>query len=138
MGSLIKLAAWTLIESGKSGGRRAATGRMTVAALCAGLGAALGLAVLGCAAVALWNYALPSLGPVGAPLVVATALSVVVLILALTSWRMLCRLRPASGGDMAAQLLLSEAGRLFRDHKGAMLLAAIIAGMAMANSGREQ
>ena len=139
VGSLIKLAAWALIESGKSGGRRAATGRMTVAALCAGLGAALGLAVLGCAAVALWNYALPSLGPVGAPLIVAAALLVVGLILALASWRILCRRQPAPGDGVAPELLLSEAGRLFGEHKGAMLVAALIAGMAAAaaNSGRK-
>jgi len=135
--SLIKLAAWALIESGKSGGTRAATGRMTAAALCAGLGAVLGLAVLGCAAAALWNYALPPLGPVGAPLVAAAALSVVALILALASWRILCRRQPAPGGAMAPQLLLSEAGLLFVEHKGAMLLAALIAGMATADSGRK-
>ena len=137
MGSLIEMAAWALIESGKSGGTRAATGRMTAAALCAGLCAVLALAVLGCAAVALWTYALPSLGPVGAPLVVAAALSVVALILALASWRILYRRRPGPGYALAPQLLMSEAGRLFGEHKAAVLLAALIAGIATASSGRK-
>ena len=137
MGSLIKLASWALIESGKAGGTRVATGRTAAAVLCAGLGAVLALAALGCAAVALWNYALPFLGPIGAPFVVAAALLGVAMILAFACWRILRPRRPSPGGAMAPQLLLSEAGRLFGEHKGAMLLAALIAGMAAANSGRK-
>jgi hypothetical protein len=137
VGGFFKLAAWVLIQSRKSGATRAATGRITSAVLCAGLGGVLALAALGCAAVSLWNYALPSLGPVGAPLVVAAALSITALVLALASWRILCRRRPAPGVDMAPQLLLNEARRLFGEHKSAMLLAALIAGMAAANSGRK-
>jgi hypothetical protein len=69
MGSLIKLATWALIESGRVGSARTATARMTAAA-----------------------------SPV---------------------------------------FLLSEATRLFSEHKGAVLLAALVAGMAVANGGRK-
>src|SRR3990170_2566403 len=86
MGSLIELAAWLLIESGRAGSVRAATIRMTAAAVCAAFAAVLILAALGCAATALWIFTLPSLGPVGAPLVVAAALSTLTLSLATAAW----------------------------------------------------
>ncbi len=137
MGSLIKLAAWLLIESGRAGSVRAATIRMTTAALCAGLAAVLMPAALGCVATALWIFTLPSLGPVGAPLVVAATLSTVVLILATAAWLIMRHSWRRRDAATAPQLLLSEATRLFNEHKGAVLLAAIVAGMAAANGGRK-
>jgi hypothetical protein len=137
MGSLIKLATWALIESGRAGSARAATSRIAVVALCAGLAGVLVVAALSCAAAALWIYVLPSLGPVGAPLAVASVLSTLMLILALAAWLVLRRNRARPGAAMAPQLLLSQAVRLFNEHKGAVLVAAIVAGMATANSGRK-
>ncbi len=137
MGSLIKLATWALIESDRLGSARAATIRMTAAALCAGLAAVLMLAALGCAACALWIVALPSLGPVGAPLVAAAGLSLVTLILGMTGWRIVRQGRQRPAITVAPEFLLSEATRLFSEHKGAVLLAAIVAGMAAASGGRK-
>lgn len=134
MGSLIRLATWALVESGSA---RAATVRMTAAALCAGLAAGLMLAALGCAAAALWILALPALGPVGAPLVVAASLSVITLILAMAGWSIVRRRRKAPDIGVAPDFLLSEATRLFSEHKGAVLLAALVAGMAVANGSRK-
>ncbi len=137
MGRLIELAAWLLIESGRAGSVRAATIRMTAAAICAAFAAVLILAALGCAATALWIFTLPALGPVGAPLIVAAALSSVTLSLATAAWLIMRHSRRRLGAGAAPQLLLSEATRLFNEHKGAMLLAAVIAGMAAANGGRK-
>ena len=137
MGSLIKLATWALIESGKAGSARAATVRMTAAALCAGLAAVLALAALGCTATALWVLALPTLGPVGAPLVVAACLSVMTLILATAGWLIMRRKRLRPDIAVAPEFLLSEATRFFNEHKGAALLAALVAGMAVANGSRK-
>jgi hypothetical protein len=137
MGSLIKLATWALIESGRAGSARAATIRMTAAALCAGLAAVLVLAAFGCAATALWIVVLPSLGPVGAPLVVAAGLSIVTLILAMTGWQIVRHSRQRADVAAAPEFLLSEATRLFSEHKGAVLLAALVAGMAVANGSRK-
>lgn len=137
MGSLIKLATWALIESDRLGSARAATIRMTAAALCAGLAAVLMLAALGCAACALWIVALPSLGPVGAPLVAAAGLSLVTLILGMTGWRIVRQGRQRPAITVAPEFLLSEATRLFSEHKGAVLLAALVAGMAAASGGRK-
>lgn len=137
MSSLIKLLAWGLIESGRAGSVRAATIRMTAAALCASLAAMLMLAAFGCAATALWIVALPSLGPVGASLAVAAAFSIAAMIVAVLAWLILRHDRRRPDAAMAPQLLLSEAARLFSEHKGTVLLAALVAGMAAANAGRK-
>src|SRR3954469_18124115 len=81
MDSLVKLATWALIEYGKAS--RAAIMR---AALCAGLAGALMIAALGCTATALWLFSLPALGPFGAPLIVAAALTILATVLALAAW----------------------------------------------------
>ena len=136
MGSLIKLAAWVLIESSKAGSVRAATRRIVTAALCAGFASMLMLAAFGCAATALWNLALPALGPVGAPLIVAGTLSAATVALATAAGFLLRRgrRRPSAATQ---QLLLSQASRIFNEHKGAVLLAAVIAGIAAARGGRK-
>ncbi len=135
--SLIELAVGALIGSGRIGGVRAAAIRMTAAALCSGLAAVLLLAALGCAATALWIFALPSLSPVGAALAVAAALSILTVILATAVWLIMLRgVRRPRVGPPAPLLLQSEATRLFSEHKGALLLAAVVAGMAAANRGR--
>jgi len=137
MGSLIKLATWALIESGRAGSARAATMRMSAAALCAGLAAVLALAAFGCAATALWIVTLPSLGPVGAPLVVAASLSIATVILAMTGWLIVRHSRHESDVAAVPEFLLFEATRLFNEHKGAVLLAALVAGMVAANGSRK-
>jgi hypothetical protein len=137
MGRLIELAAWLLIESGGGGSARAATIRMTAVALCAGLVAALMLAALGCVATALWIFTLPSLGPVGAPLVVAAALSTVILVLAMAAWLIMRHSRRRPNPTVVPQLLLSQASQYFNEHKGVVLLAAVVAGMVAANGGRK-
>jgi hypothetical protein len=131
MDSLIKLATWAVIEYGRTS--RATT---ITAALCAGLAIVLMLAALGCAVTALWLFTLPSLGSVGAPLVVAASLTVLALIFALAAWFYMRRNR-RSPGATTPQLLMTEAMRLFSEHKGAVLLAAVVAGMAAANGGRK-
>jgi len=97
----------------------------------------LALAALGCGATALWIVALPSLGPVGAPLVVAASLSIATVALAMAGWLVVRRSRPRSDIAVAPEFLLSEATRLFSEHKGAVLLAALVAGMAVANGSRK-
>jgi hypothetical protein len=134
---LIKLAASALMESVGGGIVRAAIFRMMPALLCIGLAAVLLLATLGCAATALWNLALPSLGPVGAPLVVAAALSTATLVLAAATCLIMRHNRRGPSTVIASQLLLREATRLVNGHKGAVLLAAVVAGMAAANGGRK-
>lgn len=137
MGSLIKLATWALIETGRAGSARAATVRMAAAAFCASLAVVLALAAFGCAATALWVATLPALGPVGAPLVVAIGLSAVTLILAVIGWQIVRHSRQRLDVAVAPEFLLTEATRIFSEHKGAVLLAALVAGMAVASGSRK-
>jgi hypothetical protein len=95
------------------------------------------LAALGCVATALWLFALPTVGSVGAPLVVAATLSAVTLLLGLAIWLIMRHGRRKPGAATEAQWLLSGAARLFSEHKVVVLLAAVVAGMASANSGRK-
>ena len=80
---------------------------------------------------------MPALGPVGAPLVVAAGLSIVTLIVAMIGWQIVRQGRQRSGVAVAPEFLLSEATRFFSEHKGAVLLAALVAGMAAANGSRK-
>ena len=93
MGGLIKLIASTLLATGGVDHLQATITRLVVVALCATLAAVMMLGALGCLAAALWIDTLPSLGPVGAPLVVAAAFLIVALILVAVA----CRLRRPAG-----------------------------------------
>lgn len=137
MGGLIELAISVLAESGKTGSAGAAAIRMASAALCAGLAAVAMLATLGCAATALWMFTLPTHGPVGALLIVVAALSTVTLILASAAWLIVRSRRQQPRAAISPQSMLSEAMRLFNEHKVAVLLAAVVAGVAAANGGRK-
>jgi hypothetical protein len=137
MGSLIRLAVGLVIESGIAGGVRSATRRLAAAAICAGLAALLIVAALGCLATALWMSVLPSLGPVGAPLVVAAVLLASALALALAIWLIMRHGRRHSGAGRVVELLLAEATDLIKEHKAAVLLAAVLAGVAAATGGRK-
>jgi hypothetical protein len=134
MGGLIKLIASTLLATGGVDHLQATITRLVVVALCATLAAVMMLGALGCLAAALWIYTLPSLGPVGAPLVVAAALLVVTLILV----GIACRVRRPGGRKAAAAgSLAPEIARILKDHKGTVLLAAALAGMAAASGRRK-
>ena len=138
MGSLIRLAAWALFESGRAGNVRVTAIRMAAVASCAGVATISILAALGCAAAALWIFTLPLLGTIGAPLVVAATLTAMTLILATAAWFIMRYSRRGLSDATAPQSLLSEATRLFDEHKAPILLAAVVAGMAAANGGRKR
>ena len=136
MGYLVQLAAEILAGSAKALGIRAAAIRMAAAVLCSGLAATLLLAALGCTATALWLFSLPSLSPVGAALVVAAGLSILTLILGAAVWFIMHQGAPRQRNSVAGIPLQLEATRIFSEHKGALLLAAVIAGIAAANRSR--
>ena len=127
MGNLITLAL--LVAEGVSGrkGRQTAThvARIAVFTLAA---ACCGFSAFACALVALWLYVVPQVGPAGAPLVVAGVLLVMCLVLlAVVQFGLKPRPPPASG--FAASELITEATRLLNEHKGTVLLAALLAGL---------
>jgi len=137
MGSLIKLAVSALLATGGVNHLQASITRLAIVAACAALAAVMMLGALGCLAAALWIYTLPSLGPVGAPLVVAAAFLIVTLILVAVACRVRRPGRRKAAGAPAAASLAPELARILRDHKGTVLLAAALAGMAAASGRRK-
>jgi len=114
----------------------AAAGRYATAAACGLLAAVVVFAALGCAAAALWLFALPYVGPVWAPLIVAGAFLLLALVLLAVARAALRRKSAAPPLDMAAlSALLAEAEPLVKQNLMSLLLAALIAG-AVAGSGR--
>jgi hypothetical protein len=102
--------------------------RLAVASLGAIAVGILLTASAGCAAASLWIVTIPLLGPAGAPLAVAAALlaSGLAALFLTTRRRRRYRVRRSSSADP----ILADAMRLFRDHKGAGLMAALVAGLA--------
>jgi len=134
---LLRLATMAAAAFGKAGSIGRTTGRITAAALCASLAAVSVIAAGGCAAAALWLYAIPHVGAAGAPLVAAGGLLVFCVVLMIVARGILHYRRRASRSMPAPGLLLEEALRLFSENKGALLLAALVAGLAAGNSGRK-
>lgn len=108
--------------------------RAVAVTLCMGLAAVLALAAGACIVAALWIYLRPQIGPVLAPLAVALLLLVLAIALLVTS-RLIARgkkgsvapvIQTAAGDSLEA--LSNDALRLFQDHKGAALMAALLAG----------
>ena len=133
IGGLIRLAVMTLVKTGASRNIGAAAARISAATVCAFFISVLAIAAIGCAVAALWIYATPYIGSVGAPLAAAGALLTICLILALAIRRLLERRPAALRSPMDPEALLADAMRLFKEHKGPVLLAALIAGIVAAN-----
>ncbi len=114
------------------------TGRMAAAALLGSCAVLLAAAAWGCASAALWIALIPSLGPAGAPLAVAGVCLLLAGILGLIAWLLVRRRRARPADGLQLDAMLSEAGRVINEHKGAALLAAALAGMLAANNGRKR
>lgn len=93
-------------------------------------------AVCGAAAVvsamaAIWIYAIGFVGPVGAPLIVASLFATMSGVFLIVR-RSAIRPRPASPApDPVPAMLLAEATHLLKEHKGMTLLAAVLAGLEL-------
>jgi hypothetical protein len=120
---LLMTLAGSALESGR---RRGAHGVLVFSELA--LAALLGLGAVACLAAALWIFLIPHAGPVGAPLVVASVLSIAALVMAL-----LPRLgrRPTAPQRPALDpAVLAEITGVLKDHKGSALFVAVVAGLA--------
>jgi hypothetical protein len=130
---ILRLAAMAAAVSGNAGKTGTTTGRVTAAALCASLAGVAAIAAGGCAAVALWLYAIPYFGPAGAPLVAAGGLLVSCVVLVTVARGILHDRRKVSNSTNQPEFWLREALRLFSENKGTVLLAAVVAGLAAGN-----
>ena len=127
MSVLLKLAL-ALTEQAVVRHNRQAAGRMVCVVAVTLVAAGCGVAAVACGLAALWIYALPHVGAVGAPLVVAGVLVVMVLgMLAVMRYGLKRRAPPAAG--LTPALLQAEATRLLKEHKGSVLVAAVLAGL---------
>ncbi len=136
MGGLLKLALTALAASSRTTALKEFTGRMMAALVLGGLALLLAAAAWGCFCAALWVWLTPSLGPVGAPLVVAAICLLAGAILGGVAWGLVRRRHPRPAADLNVDALLNDAGRLFNEHKGAALLAAALLGLLAGNGRR--
>ena len=136
MGNLLKLALTALAASSQTSALKVFTGRMLAAMVLGGLALVLAVGAWGCLCAALWIGLTPSFGPVGAPLAVAALCVLVAGFLALVAWVLTRRRRSRLETAAQVEALLSEAGDLIKEHKGAAVLGAILLGMLAGNSGR--
>lgn len=129
MNELIKLA-FALIDGGVMRPRRQSTAKMACVAIIVVSAAVSAIAAAGCALAALWIFVLPHVGPIGAPVVVAGVLLAFCLaMLALIFYGPKRRRASPALVDAAPTLLLAEATRLLKEHKGTVLIAALLAGL---------
>ena len=101
------------------------------------LAAWFGIGVIGCLTAALWVYAIPHVGPAGAPVIAAAFLVVLGAIICVVVWKKAqpktmrpAQVDPQVALDQASQIV----SKVFREHKGAALAAAVIAGLVASNS----
>ena len=104
------------------------------AALVAGL---LVLAAVGCVAAAIWIYAVPYVGLAGAALISAAYLLFAGLMTIWISASVLKKETRPVAANLAAQTPLVM-NQLFVEHKGTLLVAALVAGMMAAESQRKR
>jgi len=104
---------------------------MATAGFCAVVAAAALVGALGAAIAALWLWVLPFLGPAGTALAMAIVMGLVAAGLIAVACK---RMKPLDSEDGVTDpdidVLLDEGLRIYRNHKGLALAAALVAGLA--------
>lgn len=98
------------------------------------VGASVGMCAIvgtGCLLTSIWIYAIPYVGPSGAPLVVAAVLLVAATAMVAVTRQLAAPPPAVAKPAVDPALLLAEAARLTRAHQAPMLLAALIAGLEL-------
>jgi hypothetical protein len=112
--------------------------RTAIIAFSAAVAALFAAAAIGCAVAALWIFAEPRIGPSGAAL--AAACCFLVLCLGVLGFAPIITRRhaPPRAPVASPELLLADLTRLCKDHKGPLLMAALVAGLLVGNESRER
>lgn len=138
MEAIIRAVILSMVQTGATASAQSSSNSLAAATLWTAVAAVLAAAGIGCAAIALWLWQATSLGPVGASLVV----SGVLLTAALAAWAAMRRaLVPPKHSPTPTEpldVLLAEAGRLFKENKAAALAAAFAAGLAAERYDRKK
>lgn len=135
MDGVLRFAVDMMVGRGRVADVVAATRRTAMAALPLTVAALCAVAAFGCAVAALWLFALPYVGPAGAALCASGLLLAGALVMAALA-QSLARAAPRPAPPpppIAADALIAEAMRVFRDHKGAVFAAALVAGLCAGN-----
>jgi hypothetical protein len=139
---LIRLAL-AVAEGRAARSVRQAAARVALVAACAAVATSCAIGALGCVLAAIWLYAVPRVGVVGAPLIVAGVLVVLgggtILLLRYCHPRARRAVPGAAPGPAAllADLAgLAELSEVIRAQKGPMLLAAFLAGLMAGDRDR--
>jgi hypothetical protein len=130
---IVRLAMTALVAYGRLGaGRGSPPVRVVGALTCAIFALWFGLAAFACGAAALWIFVQPNLGTVGAALIAAAAM----LFGSLAAIGIACLLLRSKPKKIAVapaltltEQVLACGQQLFKEHKGMVLLAALLAGM---------
>ncbi|MET4807579.1 hypothetical protein [Limibacillus sp. MBR-115] len=123
LGSLAALAQAGVPYSSSDSARR-----LLMAALFIPFAAAAVAAAVGFGLAAIWFAALPYLGAAGTSLILAGILSILSGIFSAIVWTNVRRRQHRSESNVDGSLL--AAAQIFKDHKEAMLLAALVAGLS--------
>ena len=127
-----------LVALGRVGLARgsAAAGRVSIAALCGVLAGFAAMAAVGFSLSALWIVVLPRVGPAGAALVLAGVLAVLCLVLLALACVIVRHGRQKSRTEADSEAYWLAVAKLFKTHKGAMVLAALVAGLGAGAGSR--
>lgn len=127
MNSLITFAL-TLVENAAVRHIRQPIARMAYVVTFALMAIGCAIAGIGCGLAALWIYALPHVGAVGAPLVVSGVLLAMSLVMLMVA-RYTSGARSAPPKDPDLESVISEAMKLLKEHKNSVLLATFLTGL---------
>ena len=137
MEAIIRTVVMAILRGGAAETIDPSSNRLATATLWAVVSAVLAVAGIGCAAAGLWMWLASALGPVVASLTVAGVL-VVASLGALAAMRhSLAPTKPPPSAKDRLEGLAVEALRIFKEHKGPVLLAAVIAGLATEHRDRK-
>jgi hypothetical protein len=138
MEAMIRAAILAVIRGGAAETLDASSSRFAMTTLWAGATAVLAAAALGCGLAALWAWERPILGDAGASLVVSGVLLVGALVAFMVTRRLHHPAKSHTACNASQAMLVAEAGRLFKQHKGSALIAAVLAGLAAERYDREK
>lgn len=140
METVLRSVILAILRAGSAESPETSPRRLAIATLWGAATAILATAGLGCAALALWIWQIPQLGPIGASLTVSALLFAAAFagLGALRGVLAASTAKPSPPAAGSPALLLGEAQRLFNDHKGAALVVALLAGLAIERHEREK
>jgi hypothetical protein len=115
---------------------RRAVRRLAYVAGCVALAVCCGIGAFGCALAALWIYAIPHVGAVGGPLIVAAGLVAIGLGLFALSRRSRGTRHPLPAMNIDYAAVAAELSDMVREHKAPTLIAAFLAGVMAGTKNR--